>query len=364
MSENLYEDLRELLDTHPVGCPYAPAIIDILKILFTEKEAQVALGLGFRPFNIDEIARRSGIEPEEATNRLKSLADRGLVFTHKKKNEVRYALLNAIQIFENPYRKGVQDTTIKKLTPLWKEYNTKSLQSLGGTSTSLLRVVPIEKSIDARAEILTYENVYEMIDKARVVGISRCACRELEQNCNSPREGCMLFDTTCTYLVEHGFGRYLTKDEMKKKLREFDEMGLVRQVNNTSDRLEILCHCCSCCCRILSALKDYNNPRVLTRSAYIPVRDLEKCIGCGICADERCPVDAIQMDEEKPVVIIERCIGCGLCSTGCPQAAIRMERSVDIPEPPASYMDLGLRLLQEKGKMEKFIEVNTPQDNN
>ncbi len=51
MSENLYEQLRELLDTHPVGCPYAPEIIKILKILFTEEEARVALGLGFMPFN-------------------------------------------------------------------------------------------------------------------------------------------------------------------------------------------------------------------------------------------------------------------------------------------------------------------------
>jgi hypothetical protein len=39
-----------------------------------------------------------------------------------------------------------------------------------------------------------------------------------------------------------------------------------------------------------------------------------------------------------------------------------MERSVDIPEPPANYMELGLRLLQEKGKLEKFMEVNTPKE--
>jgi len=77
MSENNYEQLRELLDTHPVGCPYA--------------------------------------------------------------------LLNSIQIFENPYRKGIHDETIKKLTPLWKEYRATSLPSLGGETTSILRVIPIEK---------------------------------------------------------------------------------------------------------------------------------------------------------------------------------------------------------------------------
>ncbi len=137
-------------------------------------------------------------------------------------------------------------------------------------------------------------------------------------------------------------------------------MGLVRQVNNTSDRLELICHCCSCCCGFLSALKDYDNPRAFTRSAFLPVRDHEKCVGCGICANERCPVKAIEMIDEKPVLKIERCIGCELCSTGCTQDAILMKRSADIPEPPANYMELGLRLLQEKGKLEKFMEVNTP----
>jgi hypothetical protein len=41
-----------------------------------------------------------------------------------------------------------------------------------------------------------YEEVYEMIDQARVVGISKCPCRESEQKCDAPREGCMIFGAT------------------------------------------------------------------------------------------------------------------------------------------------------------------------
>ena len=361
MSENIYERLRELFDTNPVGLPPAPEIIEILKILFTEDEARVALGLGFRPFAVEEIAQRAGVDLQEARQHLESLADKGMVFAREKKGIWGYALLNSTSLFENPYKKGVHDETIKKLTLLWKKYRATLLPKLGGETTSLSRVIAIEKKIESGAEILPYEKVYEMIDKAEVVGISRCACREFGQNCDSPREGCMLFDATCTYLVERGFGRYISKDEMKQKLLEFDDMGLVRQVNNTSDRLEFICHCCSCCCRHLSALKDYDNPRTFTRSAFLPVRDLEKCVSCRICADERCPVKAIEMIDGKPDVKVERCIGCGLCATGCPQDAIRMERSVDTPKPPANYMELGLRLLKEKGKLEKFMEVNTPE---
>jgi hypothetical protein len=35
-----------------------------------------------------------------------------------------------------------------------------------------------------------------MIDQARVVGISKCPCRESEQKCDAPREGCMIFGAT------------------------------------------------------------------------------------------------------------------------------------------------------------------------
>jgi DNA-binding transcriptional ArsR family regulator len=85
MPEDLYEKLRELLDVHPMGCPPAPEIIEILKILFTEDEARVALGLGFRPFTVYEIAARAGVDSQAAGLHLESLADKGMVFARRKK---------------------------------------------------------------------------------------------------------------------------------------------------------------------------------------------------------------------------------------------------------------------------------------
>ena len=61
MSQDIYERLRKLIDTHALGCPPAPEIIAILKILFTDDEARVALGLGFRPFAVSEIAARGEV---------------------------------------------------------------------------------------------------------------------------------------------------------------------------------------------------------------------------------------------------------------------------------------------------------------
>ena len=308
---------------------------------------------------MDEIADRSGVDLEAAAIHLESLADKGMVFARQKNDSWGYALLNLTNIFENPYRKGVRDETVEKVTPLWKKYKAIYSPQLGGATSALLRVVPVKKKIASHAEILSYEKVDEMIDHAKVMGISLCPCREFEQNCDAPREACMSFGATCTFLVERGFARYLTRDEIKQKLQEFDQLGLVRQVNNTRDRLEVICHCCSCCCGFLRALTQYDNPRAFTRSAYLPARDMEKCVGCGICANERCPMKAIEMVDQKPVVDFGKCIGCGVCASGCPHDAIRMEKYADVPEPPANTMEMGMRILQEKGKLEEFIKINT-----
>src|SRR5574341_1364241 len=109
MAIDLYERLRELLDSHPFGCPPAPEITEILKILFTEEEAKVALGLAFFPFTVQEIADKAGVSFQEAEIRLESLANKGLVFARKKDGVWGYALFDMVRLYENPFRKGIHD---------------------------------------------------------------------------------------------------------------------------------------------------------------------------------------------------------------------------------------------------------------
>ena len=49
--------------------------------------------------------------------------------------------------------------------------------------------------------------------------------------------------------------------------------------------------------------------------------DLEKCTGCGTCA-EGCLVEAIKVENEKAVVDKETCVDCGTCIDECPEKAI------------------------------------------
>lgn len=76
-------------------------------------------------------------------------------------------------------------------------------------------------------------------------------------------------------------------------------------------------------------------PNVVNSHYYADI-DPDKCSACGICADERCQVKAIEASGDFYSVIKERCIGCGLCASTCPEEAIALMRKnpADLIYPP------------------------------
>ena len=56
-------------------------------------------------------------------------------------------------------------------------------------------------------------------------------------------------------------------------------------------------------------------------SVVVEVRD--DCVGCGLCAEGVCFVDAIRMQDDL-AVIGDACRGCGRCVEMCPAEAIEL----------------------------------------
>lgn len=350
-----------MLDTHPAGCPPADEIIEILGILFTEEEAETALGLGFIPFNLDVVAARAGVDIERAERNLESLADKGMVFARQKDGVKKYALLPVMPgIFEFPYMKGKKDATLERLSKLWTAYLGKLAGGFGTPNMAFSRIMPVNKTIKSVDGVLAYEVIEEMIDKAKTVGLAHCACREHEEKCDAPRESCMLFDETCDFLVERGYARHITKDEMKQKLLEFDKAGLVHQVNNAQDKITFICNCCSCCCGLLRSKTEWGNQNVFNASGFVARVDEGACSQCGICVDERCPMGALEMGDRAPAVNDDKCIGCGLCVTGCPDDAMKLERRAGAKKPAPTNKDMGIAVLMDKNKLNDFLPYVNP----
>ena len=63
-----------------------------------------------------------------------------------------------------------------------------------------------------------------------------------------------------------------------------------------------------------------------TLTSYIAETISENCIACGTCV-EKCPMEAIKLDDEKAVIDSKRCIGCGVCAHFCPEEAINIVRT-------------------------------------
>ena len=77
---------------------------------------------------------------------------------------------------------------------------------------------------------------------------------------------------------------------------------------------------------------------MIAKSNFVAAIDQDECCECGVCADERCPMDAIE-EESGYEVQPDRCIGCGVCTITCPTEAITLiSRSESDQEQPADNM--------------------------
>jgi uncharacterized protein (DUF362 family)/Pyruvate/2-oxoacid:ferredoxin oxidoreductase delta subunit len=57
-----------------------------------------------------------------------------------------------------------------------------------------------------------------------------------------------------------------------------------------------------------------------------PVFIHEKCVGCGVCA-QNCPAKCIEMIDQRPYVDLSKCIRCFCCQELCPYHAVEIKRN-------------------------------------
>lgn len=353
--EEVFERLRKRLADLATGFPPSKSQVEMkmLKKLFTEEEAELFLGLS--PFlnNPEEVAIKSNRDPAKTAETMETMAQKGLLFRQRKGESVRYSAV--------PFVPGILEFQVTRLDKelardleVYKE-GSYFLQSIQSFKTPVMRTIPIKRDLVAQWPIAPFEDALKIIEDQEVIAVAPCLCRTLSQlndkSCGKPLETCFMGGANAHFYVENGMGRYIDKEEAKEIILQNEKAGLVMSPFN-SQKVRGMCSCCGDCCEMLGSLKKQPSPAAAVQSNYFAMVNSEDCIGCEACLD-RCQMEAIEMVDDKSVILTDRCIGCGLCVTTCPQEALRLVKK---PEdqcylPPATQAETFIRIAMERNKI-------------
>ena len=59
-----------------------------------------------------------------------------------------------------------------------------------------------------------------------------------------------------------------------------------------------------------------------TEIVQIGTKPVAGCIACGICV-KNCPMGAIRLEDNHPVIDESLCVSCGMCASKCPRGVIK-----------------------------------------
>jgi formate hydrogenlyase subunit 6/NADH:ubiquinone oxidoreductase subunit I len=323
----------------------------------------------------DEIRATSGMSDDEIVKKTDSLAKKGTIFNQPNtKGAMVYRLLPLIVVgtFEYTFMKelpqGEKIRDYEKIANLYHKLLGELRDFIQGNYDGLLpffeqqpavdRTVPVftnesgrkinivvNRAVQAEERILPSKTVEEIIAKYDDIAVGHCFCRNytrvLGHACatNAPSEVCFTFGKSARHTIHHGFARRVTKEEAVAIMREVEEAGLVHKAFHNGSNIEkeenSICNCCKDCCDTFTLWRNGASPMV-NSTMYLSVIDRDACTGCGVCV-ERCPVDAIELDDGGIAVREEKyCIGCGVCARFCPADAISLlegMRRVCVPPP-------------------------------
>ncbi|HDZ19050.1 MAG TPA: 4Fe-4S dicluster domain-containing protein [archaeon] len=355
---SVYRELQQLLHTLPIGFPETKsgADIRILKHLFSPEEAKIAIYMKFSWDNlelvevINERAKDLGYTVEELKERLDKMVSKGAITGYKKGGTKIYSLAM--------FMVGMFEWQVNKIT---KEFADDMHQFMKGgfameaasTQITPLRTIPVEASLTHELNVASYEELESIIETAEgPFALFNCVCKQLfdviERPCKATnrREVCMSWGDMAKFYIDEGWGRQITKEEVKDVLKKNQEEGLILQPGNSQKPI-FICSCCSCCCETLTGIKKLPNPADYVTTNHYAEVDSDLCAGCESCFDI-CQMTAITIEDNISSVNRKRCIGCGNCVAVCTSGAMALKKKDKLWVPPETEVDLYNKIGERK----------------
>ncbi len=196
-------------------------------------------------------------------------------------------------------------------------------QEISKTNTE--RIIPFDKAKDI------------IIKNPESLAVMECVCRLQKKDPCRPLDVCMVIgEPFVSFILDHGKTntRKISKEEGLKILQRTEELGWIHTAwfkDAMGDRFYAICNCCQCCClamRVASIVKS----RAIIPSGYLARIDEESCTGCGNC-EAICPFKAVEIREDKALILYESCYGCGVCTSVCQNLAITLVKDSSKGEP-------------------------------
>ncbi len=357
-----YSKLTDRLNRFPQGAPPSELLFSILKILFSEKEAELVSYLPIKPFTAKKASRIWKMGLGDTNKTLDKLADRAILVDIEQNGETVYSLPPPMAgFFEFSMMRVRGDIEQKVLSELFTRGETR-----------LGRIFIHEPALSTRDAlyVLDYERATEVIKTATHRGVGICYCRHkmqhLDRACSAPQEICMTLNNTAASLIRHGNARQVEEQECLDLLQEAYAHNLVQFGENVRTRVNFICNCCGCCCEAMITARRFAILNPVHTTNFLPHINEENCNGCGKCVNA-CPVEAMTLvstnDPDKPHMKKERlnedlCLGCGVCVRTCTMEGINLKtRSARVITP----LDGAHRVVMmaiERGKLQNLIFDN------
>ena len=345
MNEDAYRKLAEVLDTLPNGFPPTESGVElkILKKIFSSEDAGLFCDLKINFETAPEISERTGRPLEGLDKHLQCMAGKG---------QIRAIDFGGTWVYKMmPWVFGIYEFQLEHLDREMCEMIEEFSKTFGphffSGAPQLMQVIPVEKEIEGRHMALSYEQVSNIVENAKSFRVMDCICKKeqgiMDKPCDRPVQVCMSFAPVPGIFEQGNWpGRVISKQEAYDNIEKAEEAGLVHLTWNMKNGHFFICNCCGCCCGVLRCINEMGIPAwKVVNSYYYAVIDPDECISCGICAEERCQVNAIEEGDDAYIVTPEKCIGCGLCISTCDAEAIKLVRKdeKDIITPPQYEAD-------------------------
>jgi ferredoxin len=374
---NSYQKLTERINLFPQGAVATDLLYNILKILFSEREAGLVSLLPIKPFNAKKASVIWKIKETEASKILNDLADRGILLDTENRGDILYSMPPPMAgFFEFSLMRYRNDIDQKTLSELFYQYMNveegfiKDLFTNGETQLGRVFVNEEVLSGENALHVLDYERASEVIKTAGSIGIGVCYCRHkmehIGNNCTAPMEICMTFNGSADSLTRHGIAKKIEVSEGIDLLQKARDFNLVQFGENVQENVNFICNCCGCCCEALIAARKFGFLNPVHTTNFIPSVIEENCNGCGKCVS-LCPVEAMTLvssnEPDKPLkkkakLNQEICLGCSVCLKGCEKKAIKLSSRKERVITPVNSVHRVVLMAIERGKLQNLIFDN------